>query len=171
MQQALLLALGNTEWRYHCVNQFERGLGLVAENHHPFVEFFLVVIADDVGLRGKFHLTQMHHLINARNDEVDLCAFVFHLPVFVFFWPNAPRRYRGGNARNAQSFLDGVEVFEANHLESKTFPSLDAAGHKVVHPKIRVGFGLALHKFQVKQAERVGEFVMQIPLALAKRNV
>ena len=45
VQQAEVFALGNTEGRYHCVNQFERGLGLVAENHHPFVEFFLVVIA------------------------------------------------------------------------------------------------------------------------------
>ena len=151
MQQAEVLALGHTEGRYHCVNQFERGLGLVAENHHPFVEFFLVVIADDVGLRGKFHLAQMHHLINARNDEVDLCAFVFHFPVFVLFWSNAPRRNCGGNARNAQSFLDGVEVFEANHLESEAFPSLDAAGHKVVHPKIRVFVVVAFDESEIKQ--------------------
>ena len=50
VQQAVLFAFGHTEWRYHRVNQLERSLGLVAENHHPFVEFFLVVIADDVGL-------------------------------------------------------------------------------------------------------------------------
>ena len=50
VQQAVLLAFGHTERCYHRVYQFERSFGLVAENRHPFVEFFLVVIADDVGL-------------------------------------------------------------------------------------------------------------------------
>ena len=50
VQQAKVLAFGHPEWGYHRVNQFERGLGLGAENHHPFIEFFLVVVGDGVGL-------------------------------------------------------------------------------------------------------------------------
>ena len=49
VQQAKVLAFGNPEWGYHRVNQFERRFRLGAENHHPFIEFFLVVISDGVG--------------------------------------------------------------------------------------------------------------------------